>query len=477
VLLAVSAHNALAALTFSDTAMSGSGAISIDGASTISIGTSAATGVAIGNSSTTAASITSGGTLTLTAGAPSIWDVNGTLSLNTIHNGAITIGSGLLTASGGLTLASGTTLTLTGDTVTGAPTWSSNQAITLSTASQPNITSLGTLTALNVSGAISGATSTNTINGAIINSSTQTFGSHTITDSGALAINSASASNLTLDSAGGTSTVNVGTTNATTVAIGRTGQTLQLKGVTTAVANGVLYIKDTNGGIEETAASTGVQCLQTSGAGTAPTWGSCGISNNFTAGQDLSGTATSQTVVGIHGNPVLSTAPSTNQVLTWNGSAWTPADSGNQWTTANGGCVPTTYTVTYTDSAFQGASTTATETLFSLASSRQKLCGAVNDPQVAFAGSGISAMTCSLGSATSGNSGTYLPSLNMRQTSGSTSQGGLFSGRDLATPDSSLAVVLTCAATGANFGNGSTTNLSAGKAWITVYTTTLSAGN
>jgi hypothetical protein len=397
VLLAASAPNALAALTFSDTTMSGSGAVSIDGASTISIGTSAATGVVIGNSSTTAASITSGGGLTLTAGAPSTWDVNGTLSLNTIHNGAITVGTGLLTASGGLTLASGTTLTLTGDTVTGAPTWSSSQAITLSTASQPNITSLGTLTSLNISGAISGATSTNTLNGAVINGSTQTFGSHTITDSGVLAINSASASNLTLDSAGGTSTVNVGTTNATTVAIGRTGQTLQLKGVTTPAANGVLYIKDADGGIEETAASTGIQCLQTSGSGTAPTWGACGGSNNFTAAQDLSGSATSQTVVGIQGNPVSSTTPLTNQVLTWSGSAWAPQNSANQWTTANGGCVPTTYTVSYTDNAFETASTAASETLFSLSSSRQKLCGAVLDPQIAFASGSVSTVTVAAG--------------------------------------------------------------------------------
>ncbi len=140
-------------------------------------------------------------------------------------------------------------------------------------------------------------------------------------------------------------------------------------------------------------------------------------------------------------------------------------------------CVPTTYTVSYTDNAFKAASTAATETLFSLASSRQKLCGATLDPQTAFASGSISAMTCALGSATGGNSSIYLSSLNMMQTTGSNSQGGLFSGRDLLSPDSSLAVVLTCTATGANFGNGSATNLSAGKAWVTVYTTTLPAGN
>src|SRR3990167_719327 len=55
--------------------------------------------------------------------------------------------SGLITASGGLTVASGQTLTLTGGTVDGTPTWSSDQAITLSTAAQPNVTSMGTLAA------------------------------------------------------------------------------------------------------------------------------------------------------------------------------------------------------------------------------------------------------------------------------------------------------------------------------------------
>lgn len=47
----------------------------------------------------------------------------------------------------------------------------------------------------------------------------------------------------------------------------------------------------------------------------------------FTAAGDLSGTATSQKVVGIQGNPVASTTPTSGQVLTWNGSVWSPAAS------------------------------------------------------------------------------------------------------------------------------------------------------
>lgn len=41
---------------------------------------------------------------------------------------------------------------------------------------------------------------------------------------------------------------------------------------------------------------------------------------------DLTGDINSQTVVGIQGNPVNSTTPSTNQVLEWNGSTWIPTN-------------------------------------------------------------------------------------------------------------------------------------------------------
>jgi hypothetical protein len=77
---AVLAHPVFAAMTFSDTAISGGGAIGI------------------------------------TAGAPSTWDVNGTLSLNTTSNGAITTGTGLLTAAGGVTISAGKNLTISSGT-------------------------------------------------------------------------------------------------------------------------------------------------------------------------------------------------------------------------------------------------------------------------------------------------------------------------------------------------------------------------
>ena len=66
-----------------------------------------------------------------------------------------------LTMGGALTMGANT-LALASATVSGTPTWSSAQAITLSTAAQPNVTSLGTLTGLTVSGtvALAGATIT-----------------------------------------------------------------------------------------------------------------------------------------------------------------------------------------------------------------------------------------------------------------------------------------------------------------------------
>lgn len=45
-------------------------------------------------------------------------------------------------------------------------------------------------------------------------------------------------------------------------------------------------------------------------------------------GQDLSGINGSQTVVGLQNRPVSSTAPSNNQVLAWDGYKWTPTNPG-----------------------------------------------------------------------------------------------------------------------------------------------------
>ena len=64
-------------------------------------------------------------------------------------------------------------------------------------------------------------------------------------------------------------------------------------------------------------------------------------------GSDISGTAASPVVDGLQGRPVASTAPTANQVLTWNGSAWAPATpsggGGSGW--------PSTWTTNSTSNA------------------------------------------------------------------------------------------------------------------------------
>jgi len=58
---------------------------------------------------------------------------------------------------------------------------------------------------------------------------------------------------------------------------------------------------------------------------------------SFVAGGDLSGSATMQTVIGLHGYPVSSTAPTTGYILEWSGSAWTPSpNAGGSGFTAGG---------------------------------------------------------------------------------------------------------------------------------------------
>jgi hypothetical protein len=86
---------------------------------------------------TLAGSLTAATGVTVTAGGLTV--SSGTSALQAVT------AAGLVTANAGATIASGQTLTLTGATIAGAPTWSSNQAITLSTASQPNVTTMSAL--------------------------------------------------------------------------------------------------------------------------------------------------------------------------------------------------------------------------------------------------------------------------------------------------------------------------------------------
>ncbi|HSW89963.1 MAG TPA: MerR family DNA-binding transcriptional regulator [Patescibacteria group bacterium] len=165
------------------------GATSTGGSVTINAGTGTSTNgsINIGTANTTALSLgngTNNTTITLTG--------TGLTSLG----GALTV-TGLVTASNGLTLTAGT-LALGSNTVSGTPTWSSNQNITLGTASQPNITSVGTLGSLTVTGAItanggistSGANNLNLdSNNALINFFDNVQFNGAATHSGTLALN------------------------------------------------------------------------------------------------------------------------------------------------------------------------------------------------------------------------------------------------------------------------------------------------
>lgn len=72
-----------------------------------------------------------------------------------------------------------------------------------------------------------------------------------------------------------------------------------------------------------TTAPTSGQALEWSGSA----WAPASIAGGFTAAGDLSGSNTSQTVVGLEGRSVSSSAPTTNQLLAWNGSSWAPTAS------------------------------------------------------------------------------------------------------------------------------------------------------
>lgn len=131
-------------------------------------GAAAAGGVAlaaISSGTNEALTIDAKGSGTITLGATSTGAI--TLTRATTISAALTYGgvtlSNAVTGTGNMVLSASPTLTgtaiaasltlsgtlaLAGATVSGTPTWSSSQAITLSTAAQPNVTSVGTLTSL-----------------------------------------------------------------------------------------------------------------------------------------------------------------------------------------------------------------------------------------------------------------------------------------------------------------------------------------
>ncbi len=110
--------------------------------------------------------------------------------------------------------------------------------------------------------------------------------------SGTLTIADATSTGVSICNSASCDSINIGTNaDADTITIGDSTDTALKLGKFTA-ANGILYISATDGTVSETAASTGAQCLQTSGAGTAPIWGACGAGGS---GVTAVGTIDSQT--------------------------------------------------------------------------------------------------------------------------------------------------------------------------------------
>lgn len=117
--------------------------------------------------------------------------------------------------------------------------------------------------------------------------------------------------------------------------------------------------------------------------------------NPFSPGGDLSGSPSSQTVVGLQGKPLAASSPGNNQVLAWNGSAWAPTSL----VTGSGTCTSNQFAdgvapgggLTCAQPAFSGVSGTAAANQLPPASSSaqgavqlaQDLAGSATAPEVA----------------------------------------------------------------------------------------------
>ena len=256
--------------------------IDMTGTGTLGLDTTTNRAITTGTGLTTlGGNLTVNGAGVTLAGNSSIIDMTGTgtLGLDTTTNRAITTGTGLTTLGGNLTV-NGATINLGNASSTTIQTTGANTSLTLG--------ANGTGTLLLNSSATSGVE----IGSAIVTPQAPLFINGGIGNNGALIVNNtnsgdlidASASGLTkfqvtnggsLNLAAGQTidtltngTLGIGTTNATTITIGRTSNTISLPGYNNA--GGIFY--SNSGTLALTGTGTGSQCLL---GGSTPTWGSC----------------------------------------------------------------------------------------------------------------------------------------------------------------------------------------------------------
>jgi hypothetical protein len=214
-----------AAFAFVANGVSGDGTVNstVQSATSLTVGR-ATTNYALQVDTNTASSVTG---LKVTAAAS-----GGGIALAAISSG--TDENLTLNAKGAGTITIGTAAGSTGDILFGGGSGSTGCTVTNSSGAFA-CTAGGSFTTLALTGAVTGAAS---YNGLVVTPNT--------------------------------GVITTGTWNGTTIAVGNggTGNTSY------AATNGVVYYDGTK--LTGTAASTGAQCLQTAGSGTAPIWGACG---------------------------------------------------------------------------------------------------------------------------------------------------------------------------------------------------------